>query len=349
MRKISVALLLVGAMAALSAGAQEKRYDCYAVAFYNQENLFDTLHDEGKNDYEFLPSGSYQWTALKYKAKLANMAKVIAELGTDLLPGVGASVVGVSEVENARVMADLVEQEPLKERGMRFVHIEGPDRRGVDCALVYNPRFFTPEKSFLQPYVPEEGDGRFITRGFLTVQGRLADESVTFIVCHWPSRAATSHFREVAGKQVRQLKDSLLRADPGMKVMVMGDMNDDPFDKSMVEALGAKRNPDKVGEGDMYNPWWNILVKSGRGTLTYQGGWNLFDQIVFSPNLLTPKEKRDYSTLKLYKNEIFQRDYLMQTEGRYKGNTKRTHAGGVWLNGYSDHLPVVSYLLKEQK
>lgn len=349
MRKMFMAALLCLLASVVSVRGQEKKFSCYAVAFYNQENLFDTLHDEGKNDYEFLPAGSYKWTGMKYKAKLANMAKVLAELGTDLLPGVGASVIGVSEVENARVMTDLVSQEPLRARDMQFVHIEGPDRRGVDCALIYNPRFFTPVKSFLQPYVPEAKDSVYHTRGFLTVQGKLAGEDVSFIVCHWPSRAATSYYRERAGRQVRQLKDSLMAAAPGMKVVVMGDMNDDPFDKSMAEALGAKRDINKVSDGEMYNPWWNILVKSGRGTLTYQGGWNLFDQIVFTPNLLNPKGGKDYSTLKLYKNEIFQRDYLMQTEGRYKGSTKRTTAGGVWLNGYSDHLPVVSYLLKEQK
>lgn len=348
MKKIFITMLCLVASVSSVCG-QEKKFSCYAVAFYNQENLFDTIHDEGKNDYEFLPNGSYKWTGMKYKAKLANMAKVLAELGTDLLPGVGASVIGVSEVENDRVMADLVGQEPLRARNMSYVHIEGPDRRGVDCALLYNPKFFTPLKSFLQPYVPEAKDSAYHTRGFLTVQGKLAGDDITFIVCHWPSRFATSYYRERAGWQVRQLKDSLLKANPQMKVVVMGDMNDDPFDKSMAEALGAKRDINKVKEGDMYNPWWNILVKSGRGTLTYQGGWNLFDQIVFTPNMLNPKGSKDYATLKLYKSEIFQRDYLMQTEGRYKGSTKRTTAGGVWLNGYSDHLPVVTYLLKEQK
>lgn len=348
MRKCIVAMLCLVAFV-WSAKGQEKKLGCYAIAFYNQENLFDTIHDEGKNDYEFLPEGSYKWNGMKYLSKLKNMSKVIAELGTDVLPGIGASVVGVSEVENARVMNDLVNQEPLKARGMKFVHIEGPDLRGVDCALIYNPRFFTPEKSFLHPYVYEAKDSTRRTRGFLTVQGKMAGDDVAFIVCHWPSRFAGSYYRERAGVQVRSLKDSLLAANPQMKIMVMGDMNDDPMDKSMSESLGAKRDINKVKEDEMFNPWWNIRVKSGRGTLTYQGGWNLFDQIVFTPNMLNRKGEKDYSTLKLYKSEIFQRNYLMQTEGKYKGSMKRTTAGGVWLNGYSDHLPVVSYLLKEME
>ena len=333
----------------LAASAQEKKYGLYAVGFYNLENLFDTIHDEGKNDYEYLPQGAVKWNGMKYFAKLKNMSTVLAEIGTDRLPNVGASVIGVSEVENSRVMTDLVNQPALKERGMRFVHIEGPDRRGVDCALIYNPRFFTPEKSFLQPYIYEEKDSAQRTRGFLTVQGKLAGDDVTFIVCHWPSRAAVSYYRERAGEQVRALKDSILKASPGMKIMVMGDMNDDPFSPSMAKSLGAKREMKEVADGDLYNPWWNILTRQGQGTLMYDGKWNLFDQIVMSSTLLDTDGKRDYSTLKFFKNEIFMRNYLFQTEGRYKGNTKRTHAGGVWLNGYSDHLTVVLYLVKEMK
>ncbi len=331
----------------LATRAQERKLGLYAVGFYNLENLFDTIHDEGKNDFEYLPDGKNKWDGMKYFSKLKNMSKVLSEIGTDMLPKVGASVIGVSEIENSRVMEDLVNQPLLKEKGMKFVHVEGPDRRGVDCALIYNPRFFTPEKTFLQPYIYEEKDSASRTRGFLTVQGKLAGDDVTFIVCHWPSRFAVSYYRERGGMQVRALRDSIRQANPDMKIIVMGDMNDDPFDPSMSKELGAKRDINKVKEDEMYNPWWNILVKEGRGTLMYDGKWNLFDQIVLSHNLLNQKGHKDYSQLKFFKSEIFMRDYLFQTEGRYKGNTKRTHAGGVWLNGYSDHLPTVVYLVKE--
>lgn len=344
-----VLLFLIGCGLLLTSYAQEKKYSMYAVGFYNLENLFDTIHDEGKNDFEYLPNGGGRWNGLKYFAKLKNMSKVLSEMGTDRLPNIGAAVIGVSEVENARALTDLVNQPSLKKRGMQFVHIEGPDRRGVDCALLYNPAFFTPEKTFLKPYVFEPVDTAYKTRGFLTVQGKMAGDPVTFIVCHWPSRFAGSYHRELAGKQVKVLKDSILASSPEMKVMVMGDMNDDPFDPSMAKELSAKRDIEKVGMGDMYNPWWNVLKKQGQGTLLYKGKWNLFDQIVLSPNMLNKKGERDFSTLKFFKNEIFMRDYLFQTEGKYKGNVKRTTAGGVWLNGYSDHLPVVIYLLKEKK
>lgn len=340
-------LFLVGTIVAQ---AQEKRYNVYAVGFYNLENLFDTQHDEGKNDYEYLPDGHNRWTEMKYQHKLKNMSRVLSEMGTDLLPNIGCSVIGVSEVENANCLRDLCDQEPLKKRNFQFVHIEGPDKRGVDCALLYNPKFFKVRDVKLVPYVYDlEKDKDRATRGFLTVSGTLADEHVTIIVCHWPSRGASSHYRELAGRQVRVVKDSLVNDDPDVKVFVMGDMNDDPTDKSMTVELGCKAEINEVGPGNMYNPWYNTLVKKGTGTLMFQGSWNLFDQIVMTPNLLAQKGKADYSTLKFRKNEIFRRDYLFQKEGRYKGNTLRTHAGGVWLDGYSDHLPTLVYLMKEAK
>lgn len=341
--------LIAAMLFGVSASAQ-KKIAVYAVGFYNQENLFDYEHDEGKNDYQFLPDGSYKWNEMKYRHKLHNMAKVLAEMGTDVLPGVGCAFIGLSEVENGRCVADLVAQPELKARDFRYVHVEGPDRRGVDCALIYNPALFSVRDVKLVPYVQElEKDSAFKTRGFLTVSGDLAGEHVTAIVCHWPSRFSTSFYRESAGRQVRVLKDSLMEADPDCKVFVMGDMNDDPTNKSMCEELGAKGDLEKVGKDDLYNPWYNILVKQGRGTLQYNGAWNLFDQIVMTPNLVNKKGGKDYTTLKFWKPQIFRRDYLFQTEGKYKGNTKRTTAGGVWLDGYSDHLPVIVYLAKEKK
>ncbi len=333
----------------VAAHAQGKKYNVYAAGFYNLENLFDTCHDAGKNDYEYMPDGANRWTGLKYSHKLKNMARVLAEMGTSFLP-VGCSFIGVSEVENARCLTDLCNQAPLKARNFKFCHIEGPDKRGVDCALLYNPRFFTVRDVKLVPYVydlPQDKDRA--TRGFLTVSGTLANEHVTVVVCHWPSRGAESHYRELAGRQVRALKDSLLRDDPKVKVFVMGDMNDDPTNKSMTVELKCKSEIDKVGANDMYNPWYNTLVKKRTGTLMYQGGWNLFDQIVMTPNLLNKKNKNDYSTLKFMRHEIFRRDYLFQKEGKYKGSPLRTHAGGAWLDGYSDHLPTIVYLMKEKE
>ena len=343
---ILLASLLAMSMAVMAQGA---RYSVYGIGFYNLENLFDTQHDEGKNDYQYLPDGSNKWNELKYKHKLRNMAQVLSEMGTDMLPQVGCAIIGVSEVENAHCLTDLCNEPKLKKRNYQFCHIEGPDKRGVDCALLYNPRFFKVRNTKLVPYVYErEKDKDRATRGFLTVSGTLAGEHLTVIVCHWPSRAADSYYRECAGRQVCAVKDSLIKDDPNVKVIIMGDMNDDPTNKSMTVGLRCKAEIKDVGPNDMYNPWYNVLVKQKTGTLKYDGRWNLFDQIVMTPNLLHQEGKKDYNTLKFRRHQIFQRDYLFQTEGKYKGGTKRTHAGGVWLDGYSDHLPTIIYLMKEK-
>lgn len=348
-RKISL-LLLALLLGAFQTWAQDKKFSVYAVGFYNLENLFDTCHDEGKRDYEFLPDGTYKWNGRKYTHKLHNLARVLSDMGTDMMPkNIGCAVIGVSEVENAKVLDDLTAQPELAARGYKYCHIEGPDRRGVDCAMLYNPRLFTVRDVKLGPYVQElEKDSAFYTRGFLTVSGTMAGEHVTVVVNHLPSRFSGSFYRESGGRQLRVLKDSLIKDDPNVKILVMGDMNDDPMDKSMAESLGAKREIKEVGDSDMYNPWWNVLAKEGRGTLMYNGAWNLFDQIILSPSLLCRDGKKDYSTLKYLKHQIFRRDYMIQQDGKYKGSPLRTHAGGVWLDGFSDHLPTIVYLVKEQ-
>ena len=340
---------VIGVLLTFLPASAQKKYSVYGVGFYNQENLFDTCHDEGKRDYDFLPTGSYKWNTMKYNHKLNNMSRALADMGTDVLPNIGCAIIGLAEVENSKALDDLVAQPALSARNYQYVHIEGPDRRGIDCALLYNPSLFSVKNTRLVPYVQKlKKDSAFYTRGFLTVSGTLADEHIAVIVCHLPSRFSESFYRELGAEQVKAIKDSLLNDDPNCKVFVMGDMNDDPIDKSMAGILRGKGNIKDVNQGDMYNPWYNILVKEGVGTLLYQGSWNLFDQILVTPNLLNKDDKKDFSSLKFWKNQIFKRDYLFQTEGKYKGSPKRTTAGGVWLDGYSDHLPVVVYLVKEQ-
>ena len=344
--KRHVLLIALLAFVAINASAQ-KNYNVYAVGFYNVENLFDTEHDEGKNDYEYTPNGGNKWNELKYTRKLHNMARALSDMGTDMLPGLGCAVIGLSEVENAHALTDLCAQPELAARGYKFAHIEGPDRRGVDCAFLYNPSLFTLQTVKLVQYVQElEADSAFKTRGFLTVTGYLAGEPVGFIVCHWPSRASGSFYRESGGRQVRVVKDSLLALNPNMKVMVMGDMNDDPQNKSMAVELRARKKMKDVKEGDMFNPWWSILDK-GTGTLSYQGSWNLFDQIVMTPNMLDIAGTKDYSKLTYRNCKIQKFDYLVNKEGKYKGTPMRTTASGEWLDGYSDHLPVAIYLIKD--
>ena len=273
---ILLVMLAIFTAQALAKGKMEK----YAVGFYNLENLFDTIHDAGKQDSAFLPTGSYKWNTEKYQLKLKNLSKVLGLLGTDSVAG-GCSIIGVAEVENARVLDDLCTQPPLKKRNIKYEHIEGPDVRGIDCALLYDPAVFKVRDTKLVRYVHVlEKDSNYFTRGFFVVSGTLAEEHVTVVVNHLPSRYSEEFYRKLGAKQLRVVVDSLLKDDPKVKLVVMGDMNDDPMDESMAIDLGARRYAWEVKNlGDLYNPFWNTLVE-GHGTLEYMGRWNLFDQII---------------------------------------------------------------------
>lgn len=313
----------------------------YAVAFYNVENLFDTYHDKGKNDHEYLPGGRKDWDYHKYKSKLTNLDQVLGELGRAEVPE-GPIAIGLAEVENFRTLQDLISQPNLRKDNFQYVHFEGPDKRGIDCALIYNPELFLPLQSKLVPSIPFQGDTVHLTRGFLIVKGLIkgTDETLTIIVNHWPSRGADAPVRMHAATQVKAITDSLYREDSQAKIIIMGDLNDDPMDKSVVTGLGAKKFTNEVKKLGFYNPWWEVLEDKGIGTLMYRGKWNLFDQIIISEPLLKSKGIT-YSHC-----EVFKRDYLFQKSGKYKGSPLRTHGGLQWLNGYSDHLPTIIYLNK---
>lgn len=344
------ALLLVAAAFTASAkkvqspeSSDGKRTIYCGVAFYNQENLFDTIHDEGKNDFDFLPNGSYHWDSQKYYHKLHNMARVLSELCTERVKG-GAAFIGLSEVENESVLRDLCNQPELKERGFKHLIVEGSDKRGIDVACLYNPKMFHLKNyKLIPPRGYEEWSGGYQTRGILLVEGNLLGDNVHFLVNHWPSRGAASPSREFMGRLCREIVDSLQAGKPDAKIIIMGDLNDDPDNKSVTEALGAKLSKKKVEATDLYNPWNDILRKGGQGTLLYDGMWNLFDQIIFTGNFLG----EDRSTFKFFKNEIYMPDYIINKEGRYKGGPKRTTSGGIWQDGFSDHFPTQIYLVKE--
>lgn len=314
------------------------------VGFYNLENLFDTINQENL-DEEFLPNGSMRWTSLKYKAKLKNMAYAISQIGLDVTPR-GVSILGVSEIENRGVLQDLVKEPSIANRTLQIVHYDSPDRRGVDVGLLYNPRDFmvTASKSYRLNY-PE--DPTLITRDQLLVSGYLLNEKIHVIVGHWPSRIggeqASAPKRNAAAALSKHITDSLYQQDANAKIIIMGDFNDDPFNESTAKVLDAKKNRDEVPERGLYNPMWRIL-DSGVGSLAYNNQWNLFDQIIISK----PFIHNDNSKLRFWKAEVFNKSFLIQQEGSYKGSPLRTHAGGVWLNGYSDHFPTLVYLVKEK-
>ena len=333
----------------------ERRYTMYGVMFYNLENLFDTINNNGVYDKEFSPEGARQWNGTKYWQKQHNMAYAIAQMEVKGSPAEGPVLIGVSEIENITVLQDLVRQPEIKERRYQIVHQDGPDRRGVDVGLLYNPRFFKVLNVTTQrvnKYLPDYPE--FRTRDQLCVTGMLAGEKVSVIVNHWPSRLggeeASSYLREATGRMARETMDSLLRDDPNQGIIFMGDLNDDPQNKSCSEALGAKKEiKDCLAEpGSCFNPWWNILNR-GIGTLGYKGNWNLFDQIIFSDYFLKNYDSKDKPTLTFSRAEVLNRKFLRGSEGDRQGYPLRTFSAGIFLNGYSDHFPTMIYLVKEIK
>ena len=353
-------IALAAFLPALAFGQQQdeqqvdRRYTMYGVMFYNLENLFDTINNNGRQDYDFTPMGSYQWNATKYWQKEHNMAYAISQMEVKGSPAEGPVIIGVSEVENITVLQDLIKQPELKGRRYQIIHHDSPDPRGIDVALLYNPRFFkvmNVTTQCINKYLPEEPS--FRTRDQLCVTGMLAGEKVTVIVNHWPSRRngqeASSYLREAAGRMARATIDSLLCDDPNQGIIFMGDLNDDPQNKSCSEALGAKKEiKDCPGDGTCFNPWWNILNK-GIGTLGYRGNWNLFDQIIFTDYFLRNYDSKDKPTLTFSRAEVLNRKFLRSSEGDRQGYPLRTHSGGIFLNGYSDHFPTMIYLVKEVK
>lgn len=325
---------------------QQKRVSVYGIGFYNLENLFDTINNNGEYDKEFSPEGARRWNGSKYWSKQNNMAYAISQM-TKELSTQSLAVLGVSEIENRSVLEDLVKMEPLLPNQFQIVHYDSPDRRGVDVGLLYNPKMFRVLATH-SVRLNIEGKPDFRTRDQLVVTGLLGGEKISFIVNHWPSRlggeAKSSPLREAAAALTRSLVDSLLEADPQAGVVVMGDLNDDPYNNSCKLVMRAKMKQKDVKKGDMYNTMWQFYDK-GIGTLAYKGQWNLFDQILVTPNLLG----KDRSSLKFWKAEIFNKRFLMNDEGPYRGYPKRTYASGIFLNGYSDHFPTLIYLVKVLK
>ncbi len=184
---------------------QERRYTMYGVMFYNLENLFDTINNNGQYDFEFSPQGARQWNGTKYWQKQHNMAYAISQMEVKGSPAEGPVIIGVSEIENITVLQDLVRQPELKDRRYQIVHHDSPDRRGVDVGLLYNPRFFkvlNVTNQRINKYLPDYPE--FRSRDQLCVTGMLAGEKVSVIVNHWPSRLggeeASSYLREAAGR-----------------------------------------------------------------------------------------------------------------------------------------------------
>lgn len=326
--------------------AQDKQFKPGVIAFYNLENLFDTVNDPKKNDEEFLPDQGNHNDTYVYLDKLGKLSSVLSQLGTEFNPD-GFAILGVAEVENRKVLEDLVVQPKLKSRKLRIVHHESPDERGIDVGMLYNPRYFRLKSSrTLFVPLPSNNGKPYYTRDVLWVTGELDGETVHIFVNHWPSRRggeeASAPSRAIAAGVCKHVIDSLMAINPETKVVIMGDLNDDPTSPSVSQVIGAIGEIEQVKPGGMYNPWVNILEK-GVGTLAYNDSWNLFDQIMLSHGFLNNQQDGYF----FKEAHVFNREFMVTKTGRYRGYPMRTYADGRYIGGYSDHFPTYCILLKE--
>ncbi len=302
------------------------------LGFYNVENLFDTEDDPLINDAEFLPTGANQWTTERYFIKLQNMSSV--------LKGVNADVIGLAEVENRKVLEDLVQHPNLIAKRYQIIHFDMDDGRGIDVAMLYKPNVFKPFKIVKLP-IQDPNEPRFKTRDILWVKGLFQGDTLHFIVNHWPSRSGggKEDKRLLAAQVLRRAIDSVMVINPNSKMVMVGDFNDDPNNKSIKKILCAENEKREEILVNASEP----TFKKGYGTLYYNGIWNLFDQIIISKNLEQGVQHYVPSSFTVYVTPE-----MLEKEGRYAGAPRRTFRSGQFdENGFSDHLPVYIKITKQ--
>lgn len=307
--------------------------DDYVMAFYNLENLFDTIDDPSIRDEEFLPDSKTPWNTERYQKKLENMSNVIAALDSNQ----PVPIVGLCEVENKTVLHDLVNTPKLKPADYSIIHYNSPDERGIDVAMLYRDQFFTPLQSEpISVDFPFDTDNK--TRDILYVKGMIAKDTFHLFVNHWTSRwggrKETDPHRAYIAEILKGITDSLFRIEESANIVIMGDLNDNPNDRSVADVLNAKMAEKNVRPKQLYNLSYNKFLE-GEGTL-YWKSWDMFDQIIVSSNLLKNKRMPYVSPKEQF---IFKPDWIMFKPEEGKARPNRTK-GRNYYGGYSDHLPV---------
>ncbi len=316
------------------------------IAFYNLENLFDTLDTPGVIDTEFTPESPKRWNSERYWAKIDKLAEVISKLGShEKVPG--PAIIGLCEMENRAVLEDLVKSPRISHLNYEIVHYDSPDRRGVDVAMLYQPRYFKVTNSRSVSLIVNGDEGtRLYTRDQLQVSGIFDGEPMHFIVNHWPSRRGgedrSRPLRNEAARLTRSLVDSIMKIEKDAKVLVMGDLNDDPNNESVRLHLKARDDQNRLKPDQLFNAM-GVHFKRGIGTLAYRDQWNLFDQIIITQTFLDKKQKG----YRYHSSRVFNESFLAQPEGRFKGYPFRTYVGDNYHGGYSDHFPVYILIVKE--
>ena len=339
MKRLS--LLTLGLLLAFVTVAQPA-HNKAVIGVYNVENLFDTIDDPLKNDEQFLPDGDYRWGTERYNAKLENLSKVIELLAQ--LDG-GLVVLGVSEIENEQVLLDLAATPRLQPYPLSVCHHESPDRRGVDVAFFYDAsRFKILSTRAFPTIVSNEPD--FITRDQWLMTGILdGTDTLDIVVNHWPSKSGGEKRslpgRMAAGALGRQIADSVLNSRPNAKFIYMGDLNDNPTSKCILQEMNTKTKPENLAPTDLYNPMGKIF-RDGIGSYAYRDSWEMLDNIIISAGLVNAAP----GTYKFRSAHIFRKDVMFTKTGSYMDYPFRSFAGGNYQGGYSDHLPVYIVLTR---
>ena len=308
------------------------------VAFYNLENLYDTLNDPSTNDDDFTPAGSKQYGRAIFNHKLQNLATVISELGPQEYPQ-APDILGVTEIENRKVLELLCAHPLLRAQHYRIIHFDSPDPRGIDVALLYKPEALSVIVAKPIPVLLPGGskEARF-TRDILYVKARMDSDTLHLLVNHWPSRRGgeirSRPARAAAAGTCRHIMDSIFAFGGESKIILMGDLNDDPTSKSITQTLGATGYREKMQAALLFNPWL-MPYRRGIGTLANRDHWSLFDQIMISPGLLTASERG----WQFAASGIYRQPFMVENRGRYRGYPMRTWDGNRYRGGYSDHFP----------
>jgi len=348
MKNLKIWLSIFCLAVSISINAQEKKkFKIHTIAFYNLENLFDTINDPTKFD-ERSPMMEIKANRKDiYIKKVNNMARVLADIGSEATKNTPA-IIGVSEIENREVLEDVVNHPFLLSKDYGIVHYHSPDERGIDVGLIYQKALFTPIHTSSHELIlnDDSSDKRDYTRDQLLVSGKLEGDLIHIIVSHWPSRSGGEERsrakRIAAAKLNKHIIDSLQTIDPYAKIFTMGDFNDNPTNASIKDVLKAKKDKKDVGLKGIYNPMEGFF-KNGLGSNAYRDSWSLFDQIMVTKPLL----EKDYSSFRFYKAGIFNENYLISKRGRWKGYPKRSFSNGGFTDGFSDHFPVYVYVIKE--
>ena len=314
--------------------AQTQGKDYLRLMFYNVENLFDTVDDPNTNDNEFTPDGSMHWTPYRYTEKRNNIFRVISHVGEWDPP----ALVGVCEIENLGVLSDLIKNTPLAKYPYRIIHKDSPDQRGIDVALLYRGDYL---KCTGQQFIRVRfSDNRKRTRDILyATLSTTKSDTLHVFVNHWPSRSGGQRQSEpgriLAASLLRNKVDSIFTRNPLAKIVITGDLNDNPSDKSLTNGLRALNDTTFAKPSALFN-LSAYKTRESTGTIKYQGKWSVFDQMIVSGGLLRGTPRTDVGRC-----HIFRADYLFEPDSRYQGvKLFRTYVGPRYNKGFSDHLPV---------